>query len=115
MRGFPFGQATVPDVGAIGPAMMRSAVDFPQPDGPTIELFFGTDAITYSVTWVSTGNPSPTNATRTYVSLSAAMDDVVIARVMEGIHWHFDDAVGRRTGKRAADWAFSHVMGPRGR
>jgi hypothetical protein len=38
------------------------------------------------------------------------MDDVVIARVMEGIHWRFDDEVARRTGKRSADWAFSHVM-----
>ena len=81
----------------------------------SLELFFGTDAITYNVTWVSNGNPAPTNTTRTYSSLSAAMDDVVIARVMEGIHWHFDDEVARRTGKRSADWAFSHVMKPSGR
>jgi hypothetical protein len=40
------------------------------------------------------------------------MDDVVIARVMEGIHSIFADVVGRRTGKRSADWAFSHVMRP---
>jgi len=81
----------------------------------SLALFFRTDAITFNVTWVSTGNPAPTNTTRTYSSLSAAMDDVVIARVMEGIHWSFDDEVARRTGKRAADWAFSHVMKPGGR
>ena len=32
----------------------------------SLALFFGTDAIPFSVTWVSTGNPSPTNTTRTY-------------------------------------------------
>ena len=78
----------------------------------SLALFFGTDAITYSVTWVSVGAPPPTNTTRTYDSLSAAMDDVVNARVFEGIHFRFADTVARRTGKRAADWAFSHVMRP---
>jgi hypothetical protein len=80
----------------------------------SLALYFGTDAITFSVTWVSTGNPPPTHTARTYGSLSAAMDDVVDARVMEGIHFRFSDAVARRTGKRAADWAFSHVMKPSG-
>jgi len=81
----------------------------------SLALFFGTDAMTFTVGWVTTGNPPPTNTTRTYDSFSAAMDDVVNARVMEGIHFRFSDTVGRRTGKRSADWAFSHVMGPKGR
>jgi len=97
------------------PTYTSGANNFTSAVTRSLALFFGTDAITYSVTWVSTGNPAPTMTMRTYESLSAAMDDVVIARVMEGIHWHFDDTVGRRTGKRAADWAFSHVMGPKGR
>jgi hypothetical protein len=92
------------------PSYTSGANNFTSAVTRSLELFFGTDAITYNVTWVSTGNPAPTHTTRTYSSLSAAMDDVVIARVMEGIHWHFDDAVARRTGKRSADWAFSHVM-----
>jgi hypothetical protein len=77
----------------------------------TLAHFFG-DNITFSVTWFSVGAPAPANTTRTYSSLSAAMDDVVIARVMEGIHFIFADVVARRTGKRSADWAFSHVMRP---
>jgi hypothetical protein len=80
----------------------------------SLAMFFNTDSMTYSVTWVTTGNPSPTNTTRTYYSFSDAMDDVVDARVMEGIHFRFADTVARRTGKRAADWAFSHVMRPTG-
>ena len=97
------------------PSYTSGANNFTSAVTRSLALFFGTDALRYSVTWVSTGNPSPTNMTRTYNSLSAAMDDVVIARVMEGIHWQFDDSVARRTGKRAADWAFSHVMRPSAR
>ena len=78
----------------------------------SLALFFGTDAITYSVAWVNVGATPPANTTRMYDSLSAAMDDVVNARVMEGIHFRFADTVARRTGKRAADWAFGHVMRP---
>jgi hypothetical protein len=92
------------------PSYTSGATNFTSAVTRSLALFFGTDAITYNVTWVSTGNPAPANTTRTYSSLSAAMDDVVIARVMEGIHWPFDDDVARRTGKRSADWAFSHVM-----
>ena len=59
------------------------------------------------------GEPVADEYDAQYASLSAAMDDVVIARVSEGIHFSFADTVGRRTGKRAADWAFSHVMRPK--
>src|SRR5436305_10679821 len=34
---WPCDHATVPAVGSLSPAMMRSAVDFPQPDGPTTD------------------------------------------------------------------------------
>jgi hypothetical protein len=97
------------------PSYTSGATNFTSAVTRSLALFFGTDEITYSVTWVTTGNPAPVNTTRTYDSLSAAMDDVVTARVLEGIHWDFDDSVARRTGKRAADWAFSHVMGPSAR
>jgi len=92
------------------PSYTSGATNFTSAVTRSLELFFRTDAITYNVMWVTTGNPAPAKTTRTYSSLSAAMDDVVIARVWEGIHWHFDDEVARRTGKRSADWAFSHVM-----
>jgi hypothetical protein len=80
----------------------------------TLTLFFKTDAMTYSVTWVAPAptSPPPAQLTRTYSSFSAAIDDVVLARILEGIHFRFADTVARRTGKRSADWAFSHVMRP---
>jgi hypothetical protein len=92
------------------PSYTSGATNFTSAVTRSLALFFKTDAITYNVMWVTTGNPAPGKTTRTYSSLSAAMDDVVIARVMEGIHWPFDDDVAQRTGKRSADWAFSHVM-----
>jgi hypothetical protein len=66
--------------------------------------------MTFSVT---TTNPNvTTNTTRTYSRFSAAEDDVMVARIYEGIHFRFADTVARRQGKRSADWAFSHVMAP---
>src|SRR5262249_3657598 len=35
IRGLPCGHDTVPALGAMSPAITRSAVDFPQPEGPT--------------------------------------------------------------------------------
>src|SRR5262245_52918757 len=96
------------------PDYTSGATNFTSVVTRSLAMFFGTDAMTYSVTWVSTGNPSPTNTTRTYSSFSDEMDDVVDARVLEGIHWSFSDSVARRSGKHAADWAFSHVMRPSG-
>jgi hypothetical protein len=37
---------------------------------------------------------------------------VVNARIYEGIHFRFADAVGRRQGTRAANWAFAHFLTP---
>ena len=72
----------------------------------TLALFFGSDLMTFSVT------STLTNTTRMYSRFSVAEDEVMIARIYEGIHFRFADTVARRQGKRAADWAFSHVMRP---
>ena len=71
----------------------------------TLALFFG-DRMTFTVT------STRTLTTRTYSQFSAAEDDVMVARIYEGIHFRFADTVARRQGKRSADWAFSHVMRP---
>ena len=39
-------------------------------------------------------------------------DDVVDARIYEGIHFRFADEVARRQGTHVADWAFSHYLKP---
>jgi hypothetical protein len=75
-----------------------------------LEHFFETDHITFSVT---TTNPGPTvQDTRTYSRFSDAAQDVVDARIYEGIHFRFADEVGRKQGRQVADWAFKNFLRP---
>ena len=78
----------------------------------TLENFFGTDKMTFSIT---TTNVGPTNEdTRTYERFSAGAQDVVDARVYLGIHFRFADEAARKQGRRVADWAFRNFMRPIG-
>ena len=74
-----------------------------------LALFFGTDEMTFTV---ATTNPMAIQQTRTYSRFSDAAEDVVTARVYEGIHFRFADAEGRKQGRRVAQWAFSHFLKP---
>jgi hypothetical protein len=47
-----------------------------------------------------------------YHRFSEMADDVVDVRGYQGIHFRRADVVGRRQGKRCADWAVSHVLKP---
>lgn len=71
--------------------------------------FFGTDEFTFSITSVAA---LAIQRTRTYDRFSDAADDVEDARIYEGIHFRFADAVGRRQGTHSANWAFGHVLRP---
>jgi len=75
-----------------------------------LALFFETDHLTFSVT---TTNPGPTIVgTRTYNRFSDAAQDVVDARIYEGIHFRFADEVGRKQGRQVADWVFKNYLRP---
>jgi len=76
-----------------------------------LALFFGTDKMTFLVT---TNNPAAIQQTRTYARFSDAAADVVNARIYEGIHFRFADEEARKQGRRVAQWAFSHFLGPVG-
>jgi len=71
--------------------------------------FFDTDEMTFTLT---SNFPLAVQKTRTYSRFSDAADDVLNARILEGIHFRTGDATGRRQGKRVADWAFKHVLRP---
>ena len=73
----------------------------------TLELFLG-DKFTFTVLSTSVA----VNNTKTYHRFSDVMDDVVDVRIYQGIHFRSADEVARRTGIRAADWAFSHFLRP---
>ena len=65
--------------------------------------------MTFSVTSL---NPLAVQKTRTYRRVSDAAEDVVDARVYEGIRFRFADTEGRSHGTRVAEWAFKHVLRP---
>jgi hypothetical protein len=77
----------------------------------TLRLFFGTDHFTFLMT---SNNPLAIPPTHTYERFSDAAQDVVDARVYQGIHFRFADTAGRRQGRQVANWAFKHFFQPVG-
>jgi hypothetical protein len=76
----------------------------------TLALFFGTDEMTFTVT---TTNTAPgVQPTKTYSRFSDAADDVVLARILHGIHFRFADEDGRKQGKLTAQWVSAHFLRP---
>jgi hypothetical protein len=73
-----------------------------------LELFFGTDELTFSLT---TDGPAK-QKTRTYTRFSDLAQDVVDVRVYQGIHFRFADKAARRQGRQVAKWAFTHYLRP---
>ena len=75
-----------------------------------LALFFKTDQMDFSIT---TTNPGPTiQDTRTYNSFSEVAQEVVDARIYEGIHFRFADEAARTQGRQVADWAFNNYLRP---
>ena len=75
----------------------------------TLHHFFGTDQVTFSLT---SNTPQAVQKTRTYSRFSDAADDVVSARVYQGIHFRAADLVGRKQGEHVANWAFENFLKP---
>jgi hypothetical protein len=76
----------------------------------SLQLFFGTNEMALSIT---TTNLGPTMLdTRTFDKFSDLRDEVVEARIYEGIHFRFADELARHQGERIAQWAHSHHFRP---
>jgi hypothetical protein len=50
--------------------------------------------------------------TRTYARFSDMADDMVDARIYQGIHFRFADQVARRQSAQVADWVYAHALRP---
>jgi hypothetical protein len=74
-----------------------------------LRLFFDRNEMTFPVT---TTSPDAVQKTRMYQHFTDAADDVVHARVYEGIHFLFADLGGRSQGESVANWAFKHHLKP---
>jgi hypothetical protein len=75
------------------------------------QRFFGTDDISFDATNAlllgGTG-------TRSFTSLSQARDEVIDARVLQGIHFRHADEDGERIGHGVTTWVMSHLLKPAG-
>ena len=74
-----------------------------------LRSFFHTNNLTFTVT---TNAPQAQQQTRTYRHFTDAADDVVIARVFEGIHFEFADSEARKQGESVAQWVFRRFLRP---
>jgi hypothetical protein len=75
-----------------------------------MSLFFGTNDMSLSITTTNTG---PTqNDTRNFTAFSDVQEEVVTARIYEGIHFRFADEAARKQGRHIAQWAFGHFFQP---
>src|SRR4051812_24106007 len=77
----------------------------------TLEMlrdFFGSDQVAFDL--VSTRFAGTPAATRHYDSFTAAMDEVINARVWGGIHFRTADEQGARLGKEVARWEQHHYF-----
>lgn len=75
----------------------------------TMELFFGTDEMTFTVTSNVQAVPAEKRS-RTFTRFSDAAAEVVEARIFLGYHFRFADTAAREQGSRIAKWTFTHVL-----
>jgi len=91
------------------PTYVSGASTFAGAASTSLGNYFGSDKMDFTISSAVAGltlNPRP------YERFSDAADDVVSARVYEGIHFRLDDVVGAREGKHVANWAFAHFLRP---
>ncbi len=75
-------------------------------------LFFGGNNMEFEI---ATTNPGPTqNDTRYYTKFSQVREEVVEARILQGIHFRFADQDARKQGEHLAQWVHSHFFRPSG-
>jgi hypothetical protein len=74
-----------------------------------LRSFFGTNEMSFPVT---TTVLQAVQQTRMYQRFTDAADDVVIARVFEGIHFGFADVEARKQGESVAAWVFDRFLRP---
>lgn len=74
----------------------------------TLTHFFDTNHMSFSLTSTFNG----VTRTRMYKKFSKAADEVVDARILQGIHFRTEDEVGREQGEGAADFAFENFLRP---
>jgi hypothetical protein len=74
-----------------------------------LNRFFSRDALEFTV---RSSAPGVTVNPRAYTRVSDVMQEVVDARINQGIRFRFADDAGRRQGKRIGRWTYEHHLQP---
>ena len=77
-----------------------------------MRLYFGTDNVAFSVNRAVPAVVTICRNPRTYTSFSHAMEEVVDARILLGIHFRSADEQARRLGERVAHWTIKKSLRP---
>lgn len=72
-----------------------------------LELFFGTDALPFSV-----GSDLLPGVTRDFATLSEAAEEAGQSRIYGGIHWQYDNQYGLKAGRAIAEEVFFTQLRP---
>ncbi len=73
----------------------------------TLEHFFGTDYMTFTVT---STHALAVQKSRTFYRFSDLSDDAVDVRIFQGIHFRFADEEAQKQGRAVADWTFGNYL-----
>src|SRR5262249_40409794 len=78
-----------------------------------LAAFFGTDRVSFTVTWPDPLNKDAPDVQRSFDKFTAAAHEAGMSRIYGGIHWSFDGAqgwhVGRNVGQYVAENFFLSV------
>jgi hypothetical protein len=75
----------------------------------TAALVLGTEDLNFAITSSVAGL---TTNPRQYTSVSAALDDIVEVRILQGIHFRSAEVEGRRQRARVAHWTYQKFLRP---
>ncbi|MDB5333912.1 MAG: hypothetical protein JWP03_5063 [Phycisphaerales bacterium] len=101
------GDGVVPNFTPPFPAYISGHSTFGAAAFETLKNFYGTDKMHFTL--MSDELPG---VTRSYTSFSQAADENGMSRIYLGIHWNFDNEMGKATGRSVADYVFKHELRP---
>jgi hypothetical protein len=90
------------------PSYPGAHAEFSQAAATTLEDFFGSDEVSFSVSNASVG------ITRSFTSFAGASNEAFFSRIVAGQHFRYDENAGQTQGSRIAGLAFDRAFQPQG-
>ncbi|MCG3197010.1 MAG: hypothetical protein GHCLOJNM_01492 [bacterium] len=102
------GRGIIPDFTPPFPAYTSGHATFGAATFKTLELYYGTDNLEFTLASEEIGG-----VTRTFSSFSQAAEENGQSRIYLGIHWSFDKVYGISTGNQVAEYVFHNALRPK--